>query len=37
MSQFSYILRTLIVIIPTVLIISIAVCVGNGLEGSAFG
>lgn len=37
MSQLNYILRTLFVIIPTVLIISIAVCVGNGLEGSAFG
>ncbi|USK41250.1 methyl-accepting chemotaxis protein [Cytobacillus firmus] len=36
MSQLNYILRTLFVIIPTVLIISIAVCVGNGLEGSAF-
>lgn len=36
MSQLSYILRTLIVIIPTVLIIGITVCVGNGLEGSAF-
>ncbi|MCM3706046.1 MULTISPECIES: methyl-accepting chemotaxis protein [Cytobacillus] len=36
MSQLSYILRTLFVIIPAVLIISIAVCVGNGLEGSAF-
>ncbi|MBU8769063.1 methyl-accepting chemotaxis protein [Cytobacillus oceanisediminis] len=36
MSQLSYMLRTLIVIIPTVLIISVAVCVGNGLKGNAF-
>ncbi|MGA5688479.1 methyl-accepting chemotaxis protein [Cytobacillus pseudoceanisediminis] len=36
MSQLSYMLRTLIVIIPTVLIISVAVCVGNGLKGSSF-
>lgn len=36
MSQLSYILRTLIVIIPAVLVISIAVCVGNGLDGRAF-
>ncbi|MBN8201170.1 HAMP domain-containing protein [Bacillus sp. NTK034] len=36
MSQLSYMLRTLIVIIPAVLVIGVSVCVGNGLDGSAF-
>ncbi|MBT2686918.1 methyl-accepting chemotaxis protein [Bacillus sp. ISL-47] len=36
MSQLSYMLRTLIVIIPTVIIISLVVSIGNNLEGQAF-
>jgi methyl-accepting chemotaxis protein len=36
-SLSSYIIRTLMVVIPGVVLIALAVCLGNGISGSAFG
>lgn len=36
MSQLSYMYRTLVVVIPGVLLIGLGVCLGNNIEGSSF-